>query len=257
MDPKAFFVPGRVDWTDHELFTAYGDQDSLVFPGTWARQEDYAAIVLANAPVGSAPLELSATLVRDRPRPVTLVDAEGEPVVGAVPDGLTYIPGDAEPRLRTATATVARLHPARSRRVTFVHEGRKLVGSLLARGDGDAPYTVVMRPWATVTGRIVGEDGKPLAPATGPGGRATISQGDRARRAARDDPGAGEFPVTQPDDDGRFRVERLVPGLRYGAAVYRGGSLVGKAVDGLVLLPGEVRDLGDVCTSAPAAARAR
>ena len=55
--------------------------------------------------------------------------------------------------------------------------------------------------------------------------------------------------------DGRFRVEKLAPGLRYRASVYRNGVRVGfvgrtlvteTAFKDLVLKPGEVRDLGDI-----------
>ena len=38
--------------------------------------------------------------------------------------------------------------PDRRRRITFVKEDHKLIGFLLARGDGDTPYTVRMRPWS-------------------------------------------------------------------------------------------------------------
>ena len=49
-------------------------------------------------------------------------------------------------------------------------EDRKLIGFLLARGDGDAPYTVRMQPWAAVTGRVVDEQGKPQPRAIARGG---------------------------------------------------------------------------------------
>jgi hypothetical protein len=42
-------------------------------------QHDYAAIVLMNPPVASKPLELSATVVRDKPRKVTILDPEWYP----------------------------------------------------------------------------------------------------------------------------------------------------------------------------------
>ena len=42
-------------------------------------------IVLVNPATDSGPLELTATLVKDRPRRVSLVDPDGKPVVGAQP----------------------------------------------------------------------------------------------------------------------------------------------------------------------------
>jgi len=251
LDPKAFFAPGKSDWTDRELSDAYGSRSLIMLEEMREAQECYAAIVLVNPPVGSKSLELSATVPRGRPRMVTLLDSDGKPVVGATPEGLTEHPGDYEPPLRAATFPLTRLHPDRVRRMTFVREDRKLVGSLLARGDSDAPYTVVMQPWATVTGRFVDLSFKPKEEKGSP----FLDMDEKSRLADHDDPEKGEFPQTWPDRDGRFRVEKLVPGLRYRAAVYRNGVRVGivgrtlvseTAFKDLVLKPGEVRDLGDI-----------
>jgi hypothetical protein len=206
-------------------------------------QHDCAAIVLVNPAEGARPLELTATVVRDKPRRVTLLDPEGRPVVDAQSTGLTYHPWDREPVLRAATFPITGLHPDRARRITFVKDDRKLIGFLLARGDGDAPYTVRMRPWAAVTGRVLDEQGRPQP-------RASLA-GDTVRElAAHDDPGIGVFPAgVTTDGHGRFRAERLVPGQSYGATLYLGPGLnrrSGPAFEGLNLAPGSVRDLGDL-----------
>ncbi|OJW19937.1 MAG: hypothetical protein BGO49_10430 [Planctomycetales bacterium 71-10] len=227
LNPKAFFAPGKLDWTDPADRISYGDRGHLNLGHNWLRQEDYAAIVLVDPPAGSGPLELSATVVRDRPRLVNLLDPEGRPLVGVDADGLLGHAGVPEPRLRAAVARITKLDPSRPRVVTFRHEGRKLAGSLLARGDGDAPYTVTLRPWAAVTGRVVDAQGRPTT--IGP--------------RAGDDPEVGAFPIVEVDAEGRFRIDRLAPGLRYD--VEAAGQGVGVATD-LILAPGEVRDLGDV-----------
>jgi hypothetical protein len=52
------------------------------------------------------------------------------------------------------------------------------------------------------------------------------------------------------DEEGRFRVVGLIPGLKYNLAKYEAdtpmGRNVGLAFSDLVLQPGETRDLGDV-----------
>ena len=53
----------------------------------WTDQHDYAAIVLMPPPVASKPLELSATVVRDKPRKVTILDSEGKPGDGVQTHG--------------------------------------------------------------------------------------------------------------------------------------------------------------------------
>ena len=106
----------------------------------------------------------------DKPRQVTLLDPEGRPVVGAQSTGLTYHPWDHEPVLRAATFPITGLHPGRARRITFVKEDRKLIGFLLARGDGDAPYSVRMRPWAADHRPGRGRAGQTAAPSDSGGG---------------------------------------------------------------------------------------
>jgi hypothetical protein len=150
VDPKAFFAPGKTDWTPQELITTYSNHDTLslatFYGGAWVDQHDYAAIVLVNPAEAAKPLELAATVVPDKPRQVTLLDPEGLRVVGAQSTGLTHHPWDHEPVLRAATFPITRLHPDRAQLITFVNEDRKLIGFLLARGDGESPYSVRTQP---------------------------------------------------------------------------------------------------------------
>jgi hypothetical protein len=262
VDPKAFFAPGRTAWTAQELISTYGNHDTLsIHPGWWLDQHEYAAIVLVKPPENSGPLELTATVSRDKPRQVSLVDPNKEPVMGARSEGLTFFPWDDELRLRAASFPVTKLHPDRLRRITFVQEDRKLIGFLGARGDGEATYTVRMQPWGTVTGRIVDENGEAL-PRTGrPNGGAIpvyLFIGNWRGIVTNSDATVGEHPGGQTDEQGRFRLEQLVPGLRYSAQIYRGtGMFAGMAFENLVLKPGEVKDLGDIRSRPPVDVRGK
>jgi hypothetical protein len=262
VDPKAFFAPGKTEWTAQELISTYGNHDTLsILPGWWLDQHEYAAIVLVNPAENSGPLELTATVSRDKPRQISLVDPDNKPVVGAMSVGLTFFPWDDEPRLRAASFPVTKLHPDRLRRITFIEEARKLIGFLGARGDGEAPYIVRMQPWATVTGRIVDENGKALPPAGHPGGgqsAADLFMGNWRGIVTNGDATVGEHPGGHTDEQGRFRFEQLVPGLRYSAQIYRGmGMFAGMAFENLVLKPGEVKDLGDIRSKPPVDVRGR
>jgi hypothetical protein len=246
VDPKAFFAPGRTTWTPEEETSAYGTHDTLTtsqgrYIGTTYRggtidQRGYAAIVLVNPPADSGPLQLSATVVRDRPRQVSLIDPDGKPVAGAE---LVYL-GDLAPRipLRAASFPLRGLHPDRAQQIIFYEDGRRLIGLLEARGDGEAPYTVRMQPWGTVTGRILDENGKPLGDAA-----IGINAGGAASRVRLG---------VKTDKQGRFRAERVIPGLSYTATIYQGprqlAPVAGASVGKLVLRPGEVRDLGNIRT---------
>ena len=108
VDPKAYFAPGRTTWTNQELITAYGTEDTLIIGGAWIDQHDYAAIALVNPPADSTPLELSAQVIHVKPRLVSIVDPEGKPVLGVKTEGLTAFPWDRErhsapPRFRSAS----------------------------------------------------------------------------------------------------------------------------------------------------------
>ena len=262
VDPKAFFAPGKTKWTAQDLISTYGNHDTLsIYPGWWLDQHEYAAIVLVNPPEKSEPLELTATVSRDTPRTVTLVDPDNKPVVGATSEGLTFFPWDIEPRLRAASFPVTKLHPDRLRRIMFVKEDRKLIGFLAARGDDEAPYTVRMQQWATVTGRIVDENGNALPPGRGGfGGQmpATLFMGNWRGIVTNSDPAVGEHPGVQTDLQGRFRLEQLVPGLRYRAEIYRGtGMFAGMAFNNLVLKPAEVKELGEIRSKPPVDVRGK
>jgi hypothetical protein len=54
---------------------------------------------------------------------------------------------------------------------------------------------------------------------------------------------------TRPDKDGKFRIDGLAPGLKYGLGVTREPYVLkvsGKGIEELTVRPGEIKDLGDV-----------
>lgn len=133
--------------------------------------------------------------------------------------------------LEGARFTVEQLVPGRKRTLVFEHEARKLIGTIEASGDGDDPLEVRLQPWATVRGRVVDDDGKPL-----PGTQLGVS-GPVPRRV-------------KSDNDGRFLIEGLAPGAKHSIDVitsYVHTRLVGDFVP----RAGESRDLGDVIAELP------
>ncbi len=235
VDPKSFFAYWRTDWPSHadHLFGT-SNYISTVF-GSSAIQGDYEAIVLVNPPEDSAPLELSATVFKDRPRRVHVVDADGKPIMGVEATGLWPDRKDWS-TLSSSTFTLRRMYRDRLKQVTFNHKDRNLTAILLARGDTDEPITVVMQSPATVTGRLILQDGKPM------------KNPHLAMRAT--DEGADVLRLGKPEPDGRFRIEGLIPGLSFASVnsgdVVRFVTLDGQAIENMVLQPGEVRDVGDV-----------
>jgi hypothetical protein len=201
-------------------------------------QDLYAAIVLVNPTPGSQSLEVSATIGTIEPVEIAVVDAEGKPVVGATTEGITGYPYDFEPPLRKGNLRLTNLHPNRARRITLMQNDRKLIGFLIAKGDGQMPGTVRMQPWGEVTGQLLDPDGKPI--------KAALSFGDWPDETNAD-PSVGVHTSIATDDDGKFRIEKLIPGQRYSARIHgKNGKALGMAFQQLVLRPGETKDVGQI-----------
>src|SRR5262249_19241322 len=104
------------------------------------------------------------------------------------------------------------------------------------------PPRVKLEPWGTLTGRIVNADGQPQSNVE------IMSVGI---------PGFDDLDTNfatlhthsiRPDKDGKFRIEGLVPGLKYRIGIvapgFRGAGYLG---DGkLTVKSGETKDLGHV-----------
>jgi hypothetical protein len=223
-------------------------------------QHNYSAIVLVNPAVDSRPLELSATVLRDKPRRVDLIDPDGRPVVGVKTSGRTYHPWDGEPVLRSGSFSLIGLHPDRVRPIRLVKEDRRLIALLKARGDGETPYTVHMQPWGTVTGRLVGENGnaRPAGQLVDENGKLLLmwwpegefEEPPNLSMGLAGDSNRVDEHNFRVDADGRFRIDKVIPGEQYTGTLYWGPSRpTTLAFENAILGPGELRDLGDIRTS--------
>jgi RNA polymerase sigma factor (sigma-70 family) len=174
-----------------------------------------------------------------------VVGPDGKPLPGAMMLGRTT--GWSTPTsLEDAAFTVVALDRDESRELVFVHLERKLAGTLVVRGDEKKDVTVQLEPWGTVTGRVLNEDGKPMA-------KVRIHLGyTRSPFFIPSTWWAPHAAFLQTDRDGHFRAEGLVPGLK---------ALLSASTDRQMFLPlagtpdgqrvlsvkaGEVQDLGDL-----------
>src|SRR5262249_28896316 len=87
-----------------------------------------------------------------------------------------------------------------------------------------------------VTGRVVDEEGRPR---TDVEIFSTIREGP--------DPEGGDLPDKPTvDARGRFRIEGLVPGVKYDALGHSPSRASGPILKGGQVRPGEVREIGDI-----------
>ena len=186
-----------------------------------------------------------------------LLDPNGQPLSA---DGGSYT-GRVEfarwQSLKGGKFSVLNFDAARPRQLVFVVPDRQLAGELLLKEQPQGPLTVQLQPWATVTGRIVEDDGVAIQDLTlvagpleatiqpRPGKEVTLPHPRLPLPPAAD----GWSPI-KTDSDGRFVIAGLLPGIPYDLSGIRHtnpfDSLSGDITQGLKLSPGETRDLGAI-----------
>jgi RNA polymerase sigma factor (sigma-70 family) len=173
----------------------------------------------------------------------------GRTVRGTIvgPDGQAWLGGGVEihtldvfqspqqTRVNSAAFVVAGL-PSGRYRLDFIHSGRKLAGSITLNRDETDSLTAKLEPWGTVIGRVVDEEGKP---------RTDVQIFSTIREPP--DPKRGDLsdkPTV--NGEGRFRIEGLVPGVKYDALGHSPQKASGPILKGVQVAAGETKDVGDV-----------
>ncbi len=200
--------------------------------------------VLAEINPAPGTKEITIELQADPGRMVkgTIIGPDGRPFVAGVDvHTLDVFQGPQHTPSGAATFEVKGL-PSGPYRLDFFHHGRKLVGSLRLTGQETGGLSVKLQPWGTVIGRVVDAEGKPRNDVTISGALPIRPDPERGML----DNQATVDAKTTVDAHGRFRIDGLVPGVKYDA---NGGSP--NWFDGLVFKdvqvgPGEVKDLGDL-----------
>jgi RNA polymerase sigma factor (sigma-70 family) len=175
---------------------------------------------------------------RGRTRTGVVVDPDGKPLTGVRVNGLTAFEGNKT--LADNSFTAVALNPAEPRLLAFAHKERKLVGHLHLAADAKEPVRVRLQPAAVLTGRLLDEDGKPLA-------GITVSASHRANPVRRvTEALAADQPVVT-GADGRFRIEGIFPGLGFGLSLHKGDKFleIDEKYNKLTLEPA-TKDLGDI-----------
>jgi RNA polymerase sigma factor (sigma-70 family) len=251
--PRRAIVAFRADWEEYPIAR---EAATIHFPfGISA--SNFQAFAEINPKLGDEPMNVKFVLDAGRIVKGKLLDAEGQALSGVLAAGLRHdwYRGPDWP-LKTADFTVLGLEPDRPRLLCFVHADKKLAGSVVVRGDETKPIEVKLQPWATVSGRLLDAKGNPIPNATlaftevpvrKPGQAMSLNTGLHVITHIAGQPSLD--PRT--DEQGRFRVERLVPGLKYNLALYeaRGAEQTkwqGLVFDKLILKAGETKELGDV-----------
>jgi RNA polymerase sigma factor (sigma-70 family) len=173
----------------------------------------------------------------------TAVDPQGKPVIGTMATGLTDLFSTIEYAQESPEIVIHALDPSKPRRVTVSHAARQLVGSVYLKGNETGSLILRLQPWGTVTGRVVDDEGQPR------GGLAINNLGGIYPEPPADQgilPNSTTSPGIWIGRDGRFRIEGLIPGLKYGASAHEGFMYRGTLFKDLTVAPGEVKNLCDL-----------
>ena len=217
----------------------------------------------------SPPLTRDFSLERCRQLPGVVVGPDGKPLSGGRVYGkiaIGFWPDLAE---ESAEFTIAGLQPPKQRTLLSIlkvqrrkslagllvseqprtlvaqHEGTRLAGFTDVWWETKGPIKVKLEPWGVVTGTLVDKDRRPHA------GIVFIPEIIGKFRLGGGHIGHWPDRIST-DRDGRFRVEAIVPGLRYRLTL-ENASGVSTDTGPIVtpLEPGEIRELGDVPATIP------
>ena len=172
----------------------------------------------------------------------TVSGPDGKPLVGCHYCGISE--RGVWRNLDSETFTVNAYRPDHPRELSFVHLGQKLAGNLTIKGEQTAPITVRLQPWGIITGRIVDANGQPLSNLEIGGGLPTSLLLKR--------PNGEAYRVNESfltNQDGRFRIEGLAPGVMYGLYAthkHTGELFFSKSLFNVMVEPGQTKDLGNV-----------
>ena len=182
---------------------------------------------------------ITVSVLLDPGKTVTgkVLGLDGKPVAGVRMSSTWGLP-NRQQDLKTAEFTVRAIDPKHPQPFFFHHKEKPLGAAVLLKGDEPKDFTIRLQPSATLTGRLLDDDGQPRAGVLISG---TIESGQ-----LNIEEGWGGFFNGTTDKEGRFEIKGLIPGLNLSAFTQQGARYTGRLFQQLTFKAREKRNLGDV-----------
>jgi beta-lactamase regulating signal transducer with metallopeptidase domain len=196
-------------------------------------QTNYNRLILINPPRGAELLETDVTIESGRTAKGIVYDPDDQPLAGAMASGLGGRQGIGDVRLDKPAFTVAAMHPRRTRELVFRHPDKRWGKFLIVPGDQVDVLHVRLERCGEAEGRLLDTEGMPVA-------HASISVSRHQHSPTL---------TVETDDRGIFRIDNLVPGLKYDLNLLKPAQQRGQpgAIQTeIVVVAGERKALGDV-----------
>jgi hypothetical protein len=204
------------------------------------------AVAEVNPEKGAESVTCDLVLDPGRTHKGTVVGPDGKSLTGVRVTGLGVEIDQGVDLDKSSEFTVQAPKPGQPRLLQFTHRDRKLAGSLVVRGDEKSALTVKLEAAGALTGQFVTHDGKPLAELE----LSSLTYEGILGLTDSKEPNLtlGAFPRGfRTDRDGKFRIDGLAPGLKYGVALLKGTAILladGHAATAVTVKSGETKDLG-------------
>ncbi|MCR9210572.1 MAG: hypothetical protein NXI28_20285 [bacterium] len=217
------------------------DDDFLVTAPHLISTSNYHAVAEVNPENLDSNVEITVGLVLGASAQGRVVDAEGQPLAGTLIRGTRAMAYWRE--TESSDFKALGFTDGKSRQLLFWHGERNLAGqAVIAPGTTDA--MVHLQPAATVSGRLLDKNGAPIRDVP------IVSYthgGNKASEVEHDFLNVPSSLDIRTDDQGKFQIPSLVPGLKYAFGIEdEPGRFPTLIIKSIALEPGETRDMGDI-----------
>jgi RNA polymerase sigma factor (sigma-70 family) len=201
-------------------------------------QGNYAKVLEIKPDAGT--VKQDVILERASALPVKIVGAAGQPIKGAWITGLSPQDWHWPVRLTKDTFNAYHLEPGKPRLIVAYSSTGNQYGTLRLKGDEKDPAVVKLGPAGTAKGRLVDENGRPVA-----GIQVHLYHLERTAEEIFNL--AHKTKLIETDAEGKFTIEEVIPEVKFSFYFTRGKKIYRPAKKEFdAVATGKVSDVGDV-----------